>query len=183
MGPTTGETPGDVVPHDVLIESILLVAQEPVSLDRLGAVLGLDRQAIERALQGLALALRSRGARLQWSSNGESGQSVALVTAPEAAVAVERFLRLEEPGRLSPAALETLAIIAYQQPVTRAQVEAVRGVNSDRAISTLQARGLIAEVGRLETVGRPALFSTTAEFLQAFGLERIEALPPLSAIS
>jgi segregation and condensation protein B len=102
-----------------------------------------------------------------------------MVTAPEAAALVERFLGLAGAQALSRAALETLAIIAYRQPVTRAAIEAIRGVNSDYAVSVLLQRGLIEEVGRLETVGRPALLGTTFEFLQQLGLERLEDLPPL----
>ncbi|HWQ28056.1 MAG TPA: SMC-Scp complex subunit ScpB, partial [Dehalococcoidia bacterium] len=91
---------------------------------------------------------------------------------------VERFLGAEYP-RLSDAALETLAIIAYRQPVTRAVIESIRGVNSDGALATLLHRGLIEAVGRADTVGRPILFGTTVRFLEHFGLEKPEDLPPL----
>lgn len=125
-------------------------------------------------MDALAVQLADRGIRLQ-----RHGDQVQLVTAPEAAAAVERFLGLEGAVRLSSAALETLAVIAYRQPVTRAQIEQVRGVSADRAIATLLAHGLIEEVGRLETVGRPALFGTTVEFLEHFGLQSLADLPPL----
>lgn len=125
-------------------------------------------------MDALAVQLADRGIRLQ-----RHGDQVQLVTAPEAAPAVERFLGLEGAVRLSSAALETLAVIAYRQPVTRAQIEQVRGVSADRAIATLLAHGLIEEVGRLETVGRPALFGTTVEFLEHFGLQSLADLPPL----
>jgi len=102
-----------------------------------------------------------------------------LVSAPEAAPYVERFLGLSLSGKLSAAALETLAIIAYKQPITRPQIEAIRGVNSDGALRTLMSKGLIEEVGRLDSVGHPILFGTTFEFLQYFGLSSLSELPPL----
>ena len=95
----------------------------------------------------------------------------------EAGPAIERFLGLEISGRLSTAALETLSIVAYRQPVTRAQVEAIRGVNSDSILRSLIRRGLLEEVGRAETVGRPILYGTTFEFLQQFGLGELRDLP------
>jgi segregation and condensation protein B len=107
------------------------------------------------------------------------GDSVALVSAPEAAHYVERFLGLGDSGRLSGPALETLAIVAYRQPVTRMQIEAIRGVGADYALKALLARSLIQEVGRLESVGRPVLYGTTFEFLQYFGLESLDQLPAL----
>jgi segregation and condensation protein B len=105
-----------------------------------------------------------------------------MVTAPEAADQVRRFLGLELSGKLSPAALETLAIVAYRQPVTRAQIEAIRGVNSDSVLRTLVNHGLIEEQGRLEQAGRPIIFGTTFEFLQQFGLSDLEQLPSLESI-
>jgi segregation and condensation protein B len=102
-----------------------------------------------------------------------------LVSAPGAASHIERFLGLELHSRLSLPALEALSVVAYQQPVTRAEVEAVRGVNSDSVLRTLVSKGLIEEVGRLETVGRPILFGTTFDFLQYFGLENLDALPAI----
>jgi len=92
---------------------------------------------------------------------------------------VERFLGLEATSRLSRAALETLAIIAYRQPISRPQVDAIRGVNSDGVIRSLLSKGLIEEVGRAEGPGRPILYGTTAAFLQAFGLTSLDELPPL----
>lgn len=163
---------------DIALESVLLVAPDPVAIERLATVLDVDRDAILQGLHDLASRIERRGARLV-----RHGDSVQLVTAPEAAAAVERFLGIDEPGKLSPAALETLAIVAYHQPVTRAQIEAIRGVNCDRALSTLEARGLIVELGRLEVAGRPAIFGTTPEFLQAFGLSSLDELPPLDPVA
>ena len=106
---------------------------------------------------------------------------IQLTTAPTAAPAVERYLGAPPPVRLSRAALESLAVIAYRQPVTRADIDCVRGVNSDSAVATLLARGLVAEIGRKETVGRPALLATTPECLQYLGLRSLADLPPLEA--
>jgi segregation and condensation protein B len=103
-----------------------------------------------------------------------------LTTAPNASAAVERYLGAPLPVRLSRAALEALAVIAYRQPVTRGEIDSVRGVNSDSAVSTLLTRGLVAEVGRRETVGRPALLATTPECLQYLGLKSLNELPPLT---
>ena len=117
---------------------------------------------------------RNRGVRLQ-----RRGDKVQLVTRPEAAAHIERFLGLETPARLSQAALETLAIIAYRQPCTRAQIEAVRGVNCDSVLKNLLTKGLVEETGRLETVGHPIQYATTFAFLQHFGLKSLDDLPPL----
>jgi segregation and condensation protein B len=104
---------------------------------------------------------------------------VQLVTRPEVAWAVQRALNPERPGRLSRPALETLAIVAYRQPLTRAAVEAIRGVNCEAVLDSLERRGLIAEVGRQDSPGHPRLFGTTLRFLEVVGLERVEDLPPL----
>ena len=108
---------------------------------------------------------------------------VQLTTAPASAAAVERFLGSPPPVRLSRAALEALAIVAYRQPVTRGEIDAVRGVNSDSAVATLLGRGLIAEVGRRETVGRPALLAVTPECLQYLGIRSLDELPPLPEVA
>src|SRR5581483_5022177 len=107
----------------------------------------------------LSADCQTRGVRVQ-----RQGDLVQFVTAPEAAAAIERFLGVQPQPRLSPAALEALAIIAYRQPITRAQVDALRGVDSSGVIRALLGRDLIAEAGRLETVGRPILYATTSEF-------------------
>ena len=104
---------------------------------------------------------------------------VQLTTAAAASASIERFLGLEVTTRLSPAALEVLAIVAYLQPVTRPQIDQLRGVNSDGALRSLLSKGLIEEVGRLEKPGRPILYGTTPEFLQAFGLNSVNDMPRL----
>ncbi|HLG11120.1 MAG TPA: SMC-Scp complex subunit ScpB [Dehalococcoidia bacterium] len=159
-----------------IIESILFVADEAVDVSLLAKALRRATTEIEDALALLEDRCSLGGTRLQ-----RTGDSVQLVTAPDAGPYVERFLGLESRQRLSGAALESLAIIAYKQPMTRAGVEQVRGVNSDGAIGSLIARGLIEEVGRAPGPGRPALLGTTLRFLEHFGLSKPGDLPPLPA--
>ncbi|GAB4214985.1 MAG: SMC-Scp complex subunit ScpB [Roseiflexaceae bacterium] len=156
-----------------LVESLLFVAGEPVTVAQLARALEVVPDAVEAALEQLAQA-QERGIRVQ-----RLGDRVQLVSAPEAAAAVERFLGVQGSARLSAAALEVLAIIAYRQPITRAQVDGVRGVDSGGVIRALLARDLIVEAGRLETVGRPILYGTTEQFLRQFGLAALSELPPL----
>src|SRR5262245_3246196 len=158
----------------LLVESLLFIAGEPVSVTQLAHALELPHDAIEAALEQLAAACRERGVRVQ-----RSGEGVQLVSAPEAATVIALFLGLGPPPRLSAAALEALAIVAYRQPITRAQVETIRGVDSSGVIRVLLARELIAEAGRLETVGRPILYATTGELLPQFGLGSLAELPPI----
>ena len=159
-----------------LLEALLFVADHPVEDAYLARALDVSPQRVMRALDELGDSLREtgRGVRLQRGPEG-----VLLVSAPEAAGPVERFLGLELSRRLSTAALETLAIIAYKQPVTRGQIDGVRGVSSDGAVQTLRARGLIEPAGYASGPGRPTLFRTTQRFLQHFGLERTGQLPAL----
>ncbi len=157
-----------------LVESLLFVADRPTSIDVIAQILGIDTPSVEQALYILEQRLSGRGIRLQ-----RKGTQVQLVSMPEAAPYIQRFLGLELSGRLTQPALETLAIIAYRQPITRAAVEAIRGVNCDGVLRTLISRGLVEEVGRLEQAGRPILYGTTFEFLQYFGLKSLDDLPPL----
>jgi segregation and condensation protein B len=154
---------------------MLFVASGPVSTGRLAKALEITPAAVTSLLHTLEEDYQERGLRLQWSGSG----AVQLTTAPAASPVIERFLGLELTTRLSQAALEVLAIIAYMQPITRPQVDQIRGVNSDGALRTLLSKGLIEELGRLETPGRPILYGTASEFLQHFGLSRIEELPSL----
>ena len=165
---------GRPLPIKALVESLLFVAEESVSVDRLAALLEVSPEEVETALQELGQEYAQRGLRLQ-----RKGQLVQMVTAPEAADHIRRFLGLEVTGKLSPASLEALAVVAYRQPVTRAEVEAIRGVNSDAVLRTLVNRGLIEEEGRLEKAGRPIVYGTTFEFLQQFGLTTLDQLPTL----
>jgi segregation and condensation protein B len=159
-----------------LLESLLFVADAPVAVSQLARVLEVEVKCIEEALERLRVEYSQRGLRVQ-----RRGERVQVVTAPDAAPYIERFLGLQLSGKLSTAALETLAIIAYQQPLTRAQVEGVRGVNCDGVLRTLARKGLIEEIGRLEQAGRPILYGTTFEFLQYFGLQDLAELPPLES--
>jgi segregation and condensation protein B len=171
--PASGSSTGEN--FTALVESVLFVASGPVSTGRLAKSLDMTPAAVESLLLSLEEDYRHRGLRLQWS-----GDSVQLTTAPENSAVVERFLGLELTTRLSQAALEVLAIVAFLQPATRPQIDQIRGVNSDSSLRTLLSQGLIEEVGRLETPGRPILYGTTPEFLQHFGLGSIEELPQLS---
>ena len=155
-----------------IVESLLFVADRPVAVENLATALEVDQEAIEGALRALGAEYQNRGIRLQ-----RKGDLVQLVSAPEAGRMIERFLGIEISGRLSAAALETLSIVAYRQPVTRSQIEAIRGVRSDGILRSLVRRGLLEGVGRAETVGRPILFGTTFEFLQQFGLQDLRELP------
>ena len=159
---------------DRFIEALLFVAEGPVSLDDLAGALQVGRSDVEQAVERLMSASARRGTHIVYA-----GQRVQMVTAPDAAPYVEQFLGLSLSSKLSAAALETLAIIAYRQPITRAQIDAIRGVNSDGVIRSLIAKSLVAPVGRLEQVGRPVLLGTTFEFLQYFGVPSLDALPTL----
>ncbi len=161
-------------PLPVMVESLLFVASEPVPIAQIAEALEVKPAEVEQALTELNAEIIRRGVRVQ-----RKGDRVQLTTLPECAPYVERFLGLDLTTRLSKPALETLAIIAYQQPVTRAQIEHVRGVNCDAVLSTLLNRGLIEEVGRLETAGRPIQYSTTFAFLQHFGLRSLDDMPSL----
>lgn len=163
------------LPLSVKLEAMLFVAAEPVTTGQLAAALDVSTSVVERGLNELDESLAGRGLRLQRHAG-----RVQLTTAPELAELVERFLGLEATSHLSRAALETLAIIAYQQPVTRPQIDAIRGVNSDSMMKSLLNKGLILESGRTDGPGRPILYSTTPEFLQHFGLNSILEMPPLA---
>ncbi len=177
-------TPAESVPSDRVhtlsrrVEALLFVAPTPVKLADLARSLDVSAEEAEMALDALANRLEGSGLALQ-----RLGDRLQLVTAPDLAEDVERFLGLEISGKLSSAALETLAIIAYRQPITRAEIEAIRGVNSDGVLRSLLNKGLIEEVGRKETVGRPILYGTSMAFLQHFGLRDISELPPLEKLS
>jgi segregation and condensation protein B len=159
-----------------LIESLLFVSDEPVDAVQLAKALDVTLESVEAGLMRLdkLYHVTGRGLRLQ----AREGQ-YSLVTAPEAAGAIEDFLNLDLTTKLSGPALETLAVVAYRQPVTRLQIEAVRGVDCAGVLRSMTQRGLIEEVGRLETVGRPILYGVTDLFMQHFGLMDLAELPPL----
>jgi segregation and condensation protein B len=161
-----------------ILEALLFAAPGPVSIAQLAATLEIPITDIEKGLIELQELCRERGIRLQHHQG-----RVQFTTAPEAALLVENFLGLDATSRLSRAALEALSVIAYQQPVTRPEIDAVRGVNSDGVLKSLLNKGLIQEVGRAEKPGRPILYSTTSDFLRHFGLGSLDELPPLSQSS
>lgn len=156
------------------IESLLFVSSGLVSINQLAKALEISDREIEVELNNLEKFYKenSRGLRIMRLKN-----KVQLVTAPELSETIEVFLGLETTTTLSQAALEALAIIAYKQPVTRPEVDVIRGVNSDGVLRTLLSKGLIEELGRAETPGRPIYYGTSAEFLQYFGLETLDGLP------
>lgn len=154
------------------IEAVLFSSNRPLKVRELQPVLDADRASIEHALDELRESLTHRGLMLQ-----RHHDQIQLVTRPELAGYVRRALRPEVTGKLSTAAYETLAIVAYQQPVTRSKIEEIRGVNSDGVISNLELRDLVHEVGRGPGPGQPKLFGTTIRFLQMLGLESLEDLP------
>ena len=166
-----GAEPEDLAPA---LEAVCFSLNRPVTLAELAAILGRSPTAVAAAAEALAPQLRGRGLMLQ-----RHGPELQLVTRPEAAWAVQRALQPEKPTRLSRPALETLAIVAYRQPLTRASVEAIRGVSCEAVLDSLERRGLVAEVDRQDSPGRTRLFGTTLRFLQIVGLERIDDLPPL----
>ena len=178
--PTIPENPEEIR-RDIdllnLLEALLFVAPGAVPPAQLASALELPVKEVEDGLRTLEAQLFTRGVRLQWHMG-----RVQLTTAPEVAPLVERFLGLGATSRLSRAALETLAIIAYQQPVTRPEIDAIRGVNSDGVLKSLLSKGLIQEAGRAERPGRPILYHTTSDFLGHFGLSSLTELPPLAPL-
>ena len=160
------------------LEAVLFVASGPVSAAQLASSLDVSVTEIEKSLSLLSERFEHTGGlSLQWHAG-----KVQLTTAAQMGPLIERFLGLENSARLSKAGLETLAVICYQQPATRPQIDSIRGVNSDGVIKSLLNKGLIQEVGRAEVPGRPIMYATTADFLQNFGLNSIKDLPPLEEI-
>ena len=159
------------------IEALLMVATEPADPEDLAQVMGVDLDEVHAALARVD-AHTGRGYILQ-----RHGDLVQLTTAPRFAGYVRRFLGIERQSRLSTAALETLAIAAYRQPVTRLEMEAVRGVDCTGVLATLLQRNLIEVAGRQDTAGSPLLYATTPEFLMHFGLSSLQELPPLGDVN
>ena len=158
------------------IEAILFVAGDAVEIRDLARALGQEEKKLQATLKELESEydFQQRGFMIK-----RFGDKVQLATRPLYAEDVVRLLQPVQKQSLSQAAMETLAVVAYKQPVTRAEVEQVRGVKCDYSLQSLTAKGLIQEVGRKETIGRPILFGTTDEFLSRFGIESLEDLPPL----
>jgi segregation and condensation protein B len=157
-----------------LVESILFVASDPVPVPVLASILDVKAGLVEDALKALDQEYWKRGLKIL-----RMGDRVHITTSPRAAQAVEKFLGMEHTTGLSRAALETLAILAYKQPLTRPQIDAIRGVNSESVLENLIAKDLIEEIGRTEGPGRPILYGTTETFLRHFGLGSVAELPAL----
>ena len=162
------------------LEAILFAAGEPVPAARLSLVLGTDEEEILRTAGDLAESYRreERGLRILRLDG-----KLQMCSAPEYAPLITKTLEQRKPPMLSQPALETLAIVAYFQPVTRAYIDRVRGVDSSYTVSVLNERGLIEVCGRLDVPGRPSLFKTTDAFLRTMGLQDLSELPPLPDLS
>jgi len=158
------------------LEALLFVSDEPLPTAVIAQALEIDRSAAERLCERLVDDLEERRAGVVLRNVAGGWR---LFTHPDTAPEVERFVISSRQARLTKAALETLAIVAYKQPVTRHQISSIRGVNSDGVLRALQDKGLIEEAGREETPGRPALFATTPAFLERLGLPSLAALPSL----
>ena len=167
--------------HDIecAIEAILFVSGEPVKVSRLAAVLGIGESDIDEAAESLRgkYSFERRGIRLLKLDN-----TLQLCSSPEFADCIRKALETRKPPQLTQPALEVLSIIAYFQPVTKAYVEQVRGVDSAYTVSLLAERGLVEPCGRLAAPGRPMLYRTTHTFLRTFGLESLRELPQLPKI-
>ena len=163
-----------------VIEAILFVSGDPVRVDALAHAMNLTVSEMEEALSALSdhLALENRGIQVN-----RSGETVFLSINPRYAAQVEAFLQPLQKQPLSQAVLETLSIIAYRQPVTKGDIEAVRGVKCDYSVQSLLTKGFIEECGRRETLGRPILYGTTDKFLQHFGMETLADLPSIEALA
>ena len=160
------------------LEGILFASGEPVHEEKLMQVLGVEQEQLERMITALSDEYDA----------GQRGMMIVrldrryqMVSRPKYAESIRRVLEVRRPPTLSAAALEVLSIIAYRQPVTRADIESVRGVRCEYAVSTLLKQGFIREVGRKDCIGRPMMFGTTDAFLVRFGLHSLEELPPLPA--
>ena len=160
-----------------LLEAVLFAADEPVPVGKLAEALGVGEQEVLRAASELEKSCAERGITLERVAGG-----LMFATKPEYASVIEKVLSRKIPVSLSKGTLETLAIIAYRQPVTRQDIETARGVNPEASIETLLEKGLIREAGRKRSLGRPKLYETTEEFLIKAGLNSIKDLPPIGGL-
>ena len=162
------------------VEAILFAAGEPVELSRMAAAMEVDVSDIQEAVDNLfsELAFQRRGIRIIKLEN-----AVQMVSSPEVADLVSKTLETRKPPKLSASQLETLTIIAYYQPATKAMVEQIRGVDSAYSVSALLNKKLIEEAGRLNVPGRPILYKTTPDFLRTFGLQSLDELPEIEKVS
>ena len=165
--------PGELT--ETQLEALLFVAEKALTRGEIAALAGVDRETVNARIGDLAISLGERGIRVV-----ESGEKVELATAPEAGRLIARYIGADAP-RLSNPSLETLAIVAYRQPCTRATIERIRGVDTDYTLRTLLHRRLIVELGRSQAPGRPILYGTGFDFLERFGMTSLEDLPPMEA--
>ena len=175
IGPSSSPEPDAALEDldlELLVEALLFVASGPITPGDMREATGDDEADIERALQNIKAHYVDRGIRII-----VHGDSYQMCSAPAASRSCRILLGMNSNQKLTQASLETLAIIAYNQPTTRAQIEHIRGVNSDSPLSLLAARGLISPVGRGDQLGRPILYATTAGFLAYFGIESLDDLP------
>ena len=163
--------PGELT--ETQLEALLFVAERPLTRGEIATLAGVDRETVDARIGDLHWSLGERGIRLV-----ENGERVELATAPESGRLIAKYVGADAP-RLSGPSLETLAIVAYRQPCTRATIERIRGVDSDYTIRTLLHRRLVVELGRSDAPGRPILFGTGFDFLERFGMTSLEQLPPL----
>ena len=155
-----------------IVEALLFVADRPITSEEMQEATGAGLAEIERSLQSLKERYASRGIRIV-----VHGDSYQMCSAPEASRYCRNLLGLNATPKLTKASLESLAIIAYNQPATKAQIDHIRGVNSESPLSLLISRGLVASVGRGDQIGRPMLYATTVRFLAYFGIESLDDLP------
>ncbi|HLY35621.1 MAG TPA: SMC-Scp complex subunit ScpB [Candidatus Limnocylindria bacterium] len=167
-----GELPSDL---SAFFEAVLFIAERPLGSAELAELAGIPRLHAEAALGLLGDELQEGGRGLRLQRLGDEWQ---LVTAPEIGGRLATYAAREE-ARVTPAALEALAVVAYRQPCTRGEIDRIRGVDSDYVLRSLLHRRLITEVGRRDAPGRPILYGTTFTFLERFGLTSLEELPPL----
>ena len=161
------------------LEALLFVSDEPLTSSIIAEALEVDRRTADTLCERLASELEDRAAGVVLRNVAVGWR---LFTHPDTAPEVERFVLSSRQARLTKAALETLAIVAYKQPVTRHQISSIRGVNSDGVLRALQDKGLVEEAGREEAPGRPVLFATTPAFLERLGLPSLAALPSLAPL-
>lgn len=162
-----------------IIESLLFVSGEPLKLKEIASIIECDIDITKEIIEELEekYEIGERGIKLI-----NINEEYQLVTKPQNSAYIQKLLKTNTRQSLSQASLETLAIIAYKQPITRASIDEIRGVKSDRAVLTLLEKGLVKETGRLDVVGRPILYSTTEKFLLYFGLEKLDQMPSLEDI-
>ncbi len=178
LSPMDADDPADRAPiglTEASLEALLFVAERPLTRREIGAIAGVERATVDARIGDLEVRLAGRGIRLV-----VDGERVELATASDAGALIARYVGADAV-RLSPPALETLAIVAYRQPVTKSVVERIRGVDSDYTLRALLHRRLVVELGRSEAPGRPYLYGTGFDFLERFGLASLDELPPLDA--